>query len=201
VTGSVTYIADFNSVLEVCEIAIGIIENSVFENLNNKSLIINVMNGSELAYSWTFTGAYNAEAGIFNPDIDVTLDEDLDKDMNKALSSTKIKDSLVLDFAASGILPKNVTLTYYVGDKHADGTELLLFFYNEDTKNLEDMRQSLIVTDGYVTFTLTHCSYYVFIELNSDTAENTTFYACLAIIAIMLISIVTAISIRYGKDQ
>ncbi|MCK9322020.1 MAG: hypothetical protein M0P32_08470, partial [Bacteroidales bacterium] len=78
-------------------------------------------------------------------------------------------------FAASGELPINATVKYYVGDKYENGTKLTLFFYNETTKQLEEKAKDLVVTDGWVTLSLTHCSSYVLAEpAPASTPEDST---------------------------
>jgi len=181
-------------VLKISVDSIKIIEDSIFEYLDeeNKSLTINVMNENDVLYSWIFAGNYKPGAGIFNADISrVTPDVDI-KD---AMSYKNIENPLVLNFAANGELPMNAYVNYYVGDMYENGTELSLFFYNEGTKQLKDQSQTMIVTDGFVTFELTHCSSYVLAEVSHDMM----LYLGIGVFAVMLMGIVAAVSIRFGQ--
>lgn len=121
----------------------------------------------------------------------------LDEDLNAASSSTENKDHLILKFASSGILPKNALVSYYVGNEYEDGIELLLFFYNKFTKQLEDQFNNMIVTGGFVTFSLTHCPYCVS-DLFSDATDNTMLYVGV-VVAVTLISIVAVVLLRFDR--
>lgn len=182
-----------NPVLQINVNAINTIENSVFQSLGNKPLAINVMDGNDMKYSWTFKGNYKPEAGTFNAGINNTIDEDINEDLNNSISSTDIDNPLVLNFAASGELPVNASVRYDVSEKYTNGTKLSLFFYNEETKQLEDQSQTLTVNNGFITFNLTHCSYYV---LSQDAADNTLLYVGIVIVIVVIISLIVVVLVR-----
>ena len=179
--------------------AIGTIDNSVFKDIGNKSFVINVIkdDGKTLAYSWTFSGDCKAEEGTsFNVGIsEPTPSEDL----NDAIDSVKAESSLVLKFEASGTLPMNASVKYNIGDEYEQGAELFLFLYNETTKKLDDQSQKVTVdADGYVTFELEHCSFYVLVEVSPDTVvdeDYTMLYVGIAIV-IIIIGIVAVVGLR-----
>ncbi len=147
-----------------------VLDNTTFQSLGNKPLTVDVVDDEgQVQYSWTFEGDYKSEAGTFKAGISEVTPEG---DLSGAISSTGAKNPLVLNFAASGELPINATLKYYVGTKYADGTKLTLFFYNETTKQLEEKAKDLVVTGGWVTLSLTHCSSYVLAEPAPEPAPE-----------------------------
>lgn len=167
------------------------IDNEVFENIGLKPLVIDVVDKDDkVLYSWTFSGDYVENAGIFKTKI--TEKEDAEE-VKEAIKSSKVENPLVLNFSASGILPKEASVKYYVGTQYDSGTVLSLFFFDEDENKLVNQNQVLEVDDdGYVTFTLTHCSMYVIGEvIGAD--EGIGSYALYIGVAIALIIAVVAV--------
>ena len=150
-----------------------VLDNTIFQSIGDKPLTVDVVDDEgQVQYSWTFEGDYKSEAGTFKAGISEVTPEG---DLSGAITSTGAENPLVLNFAASGELPINATVKYYVGDKYENGTKLTLFFYNETTKQLEEKAKDLVVTDGWVTLSLTHCSSYVLAEpAPASTPENST---------------------------
>ena len=80
----------------------------------------------------------------------------------------------VFDFEYSGMLNGEITVKV-LSSKHEVGTTLKLYHYNEDTNTLEDMNQTVVIdSDGMATFTATHFSSYVLVNMNSkdDAVDN-----------------------------
>ncbi len=132
-------------------------------------------NGRAL-YSWTFDGSELGDTDTIQ-DIDLNISFTTE---NKAAIDKLAgdKNSLYLSFAYQGELPAPVRITVYVGDKYKDGDTLNLYYFNEKTKQAEEIAAGLTVKDGYVSFTLIHMSDY-FLTANkigqngiSDGKEN-----------------------------
>lgn len=139
------------------------IDNSLFQGLGDKPLTVNAVDGEgQLMYYRIFDGDYKPETGTFNTNVSVVTP---DEDFRGAISSAGAENPLVLNFAASGEIPIDATLRYYVGDEYEDGTVLTLSFYDETTKQLEENAKDFVVTDGWVTLRLTRCSSYVLAEV------------------------------------
>ncbi|MGI6471849.1 MAG: InlB B-repeat-containing protein [Candidatus Methanomethylophilaceae archaeon] len=166
-----------------------VIGNTVFENIGEKVLVIDVVDDDDkVLYSWSFSGDYKADAGTFKPKVSVKEDVE---EMTEALKASKIENPLVLDFSASGTLPMEASVKYYVGDKFASGTVISLFFFNEESNELEDQGQEIVVDDdGYAVFTLTHCSYYILGE-SAESGEGSPNY--MPLIGIALASIIVIV--------
>ena len=177
--------------------ATGTVDNTVFQSLGDKPLTINVMDGDEIAYSWTFIGDYKAnDTTVFNASISKAIPDEY---LENALKSIKAEKSLVLKFEASGELPKDASVKYFLDEAYENGAELSLFFYNEETNKLEDQSQVVTVTDGFVTFNLTHCSSYVLAEISPDaavTSDNTMLYVGIAIVILAIIASIVVVMVR-----
>jgi len=188
---------DSKPVLQVTGNAVnGVLDNSLFENLGSKPLTVDVVDDEgQVQYSWTFDGEYKEGAGTFKAGISEVTPED---ELSSAISSTGAENPLVLSFEASGELPINATLKYYVGAKYADGTKLTLFFYNEETKQLEVKEKDLVVTDGWVELSITHCSSYVLAEPAPASApeDNIMLYAGIGLAAVAILGAVVFLIIR-----
>ena len=173
------------------------LDNSLFESLGNKPLTIDVVDDKEqVLYSWTFEGAYKADAGTFKAGISQVTPEG---DLLNALTKKGAESPLVLKFAASGELPIDATLKYYVGESYEDGMKLTLFYYNADTKQLEEKAKGIVVTDGWVTLSITHCSSYILtdeIVSASDSEDNTLLYLGIGISALILLVAVALFIMR-----
>ena len=166
------------------------IDKSLFEGLGKKPLTIDVVDDKEqVQYSWTFEGEYKPNAGTFKAGISQMEPEG---DLRNALTKKGAENPLVLKFAASGELPIDATVKYYVGENYEDGTELTLFYYNADTKQLEEKAKDIVVTDGWVTLSITHCSSYILtdeIVPVSDSEDNTLLYLGIGISALILVAV------------
>ncbi|MEA4977605.1 MAG: MBG domain-containing protein [Methanomassiliicoccaceae archaeon] len=167
-----------------------LLDNAFFEGIAEagKPFTVNVLDENEkLAYSWSFEGEYRSEAGTFRPKI---YEADPGYDLESLIDSSNYENPLVLNFAASGVLPIDATVTYNVGDIYADGTKLSVFFYDEDADQLKE-KQTVTVTNGSVTFGLTHCSKYVMAEAvyEGPADGNTMLYIVTALIVIAIVDI------------
>ncbi|MDN5357669.1 MAG: hypothetical protein PWR17_838, partial [Candidatus Methanomethylophilaceae archaeon] len=168
-----------------------LLDNIFFEDIaeTGKPFTVNVLDENDrVAYSWSFEGEYRSEAGTFRPSI---YETDPGYDLESLIDSSNYENPLVLNFAASGILPIDATVTYDVGDTYADGTKLSVFFYDEDSDQLKE-KQVVTVTNGSVIFGLTHCSKYVMAEAvisEGPVDGNTALYIVTALVIIALVDI------------
>jgi hypothetical protein len=121
-----------------------------------KLTVVRRNNVGDLLYSWTFDGSkmdntYKVKSGIIFGALNIL---DIDKITNYARR-------VDLAFYHSGELPKGTTVKVYVGNEFQDEEKLKFYYYNKETKQMELMINNLVVTDGFVTFPLEHCSDYV----------------------------------------
>jgi len=112
---------------------------------------------NELLYSWSFQGNT-----ITNTNLAIDLTITFNTDKQQAIETlTGQTNALYLSFAQHGALPGPAKITTYVGNSYKNGDILYLYYYNEETHNIELISGSgLTVKDGYVEYTITHCSVY-----------------------------------------
>ena len=110
-------------------------------------------------YAWTFDGSQMTSSD-YAVDLQLTVGNSKNKETIESLLEDKEK-SIVLEFAHHGELPKGTSVKVYVGNKYKDGDYVTLYYYNEETKALEEAVANIEVKDGYVEFGLEHCSEYV----------------------------------------
>ncbi len=164
-----------------------------------KSFVLNVLGeNGRVAYSWLFDGEYRPGAGTFVPGISESVP---DFDLERLIESSDCENPLVLNFSASGVLPICAKVTYYLEGEYEDGTRLSVFFYDENAGLLRE-KQTATVTDGAVSFVISHCSRYVIAEETSSGTYggNTGMYVAVAIVAIAFVDIlaVYAFFVRRG---
>ncbi len=168
----------------------GALDNSFFERLaeTGKTFTLSVLGENDtVAYSWSFEGDYINEAGTFVPAISGAV---ADFDLERLIDSSNIENPLVLNFSATGVLPMCATVTYYLDGAYEDGTKLSVFFYDEGAGRLGE-KQTATVTDGAVSFVISHCSKYVISEEKSLGLQgvSTGLYIVAAIVAIAFVDI------------
>lgn len=109
-----------------------------------------------LQYGWLFHGT-----DIVNPNMDIDLSISFaskqQKDIEKLTGQT---DMLYLSFAHHGTLPGPAAITVRVSDTYLDGDTVYLHYFNEETGTITLAEEGIVVKDGYVTFTIDHCSVY-----------------------------------------
>lgn len=109
-------------------------------------------------YSWTFVGTdvdASAAKTAFDPTITVSKlgTGDVSNIMKRA------KDGLVMEFAYAGKLPGAASVYVKTVGAFADGTELHLYTFNEQTKRFElAQADAMRVDGGYASFKINHCS-------------------------------------------
>lgn len=133
-------------------------------------------------YSWTFVGDQVSADGpnlAFDPTITVSKlgTGDVANIMKQA------KDGLVMEFAHEGELPGEASIYVKVDGSFADGTELGLFLYNEDSKRFESVQGGVKVEGGYASFKTDHCSSWAFStdDLTSYAVEETNTPGAIAV--------------------
>lgn len=179
------------------------IEVSVGENsqINNKTLEIIKQNGyiasingysndeeRNVLYMWTFDGS-KIERTDLNIDLNVKIGESTNKEKIENLVEKEQK-ALVIEFGHHGELPKGTQVKVNVNKTFENGKQVSLYYYN-DKGELEEVAKNLEVKEGYVEFSLEHCSEYVLVEEkeksnNAQTGTlNIPFYSTLAVASIL----------------
>lgn len=160
------YLEDLKLALEENKsdnIQISLVANSKIsvEDLNkikNSKKIVNFNyfdENKKMIYSWSIDGSKIKDVTEFTTEIsfDTTKKEDIDKLSNYA-------DGLYLNFKHNGNLPDGTKIKIFVGDKFKDGSTINIYYYKNDSKELESIAKDLIVKNGYIEFSIKHCSDY-----------------------------------------
>lgn len=133
----------------------------VFEKASStgKNLSVSVVNDdNEKVYEWSFNSG-DLDSSKF-VDLDLTVKFDTEK--KEAIQNlTNQTDAFYMSFSHHGDLPAPATMTVYVGSQYKDGEKVYLYYFNEESNVIESIGgEGLTVTNGYVTYTITHCSEY-----------------------------------------
>lgn len=146
------------------------LSSNVFSKMkeNQKDITVGVTDeNNRLQYQWKF----NSDT-ITQPDMDIDLTISFDTDRENEVKEITGRDDLMyLSFSHHGALPGPATIKTYVGNKYKDGDIVYLYYFNEEQNRVESVggvNKGLVVKDGYVEYTITHCSLYF---LSQDTAE------------------------------
>jgi hypothetical protein len=124
----------------------------------DKNVTIGVVDETnKLQYSWTFKGD---DIDTVSKPIDLSLKFATEK-QQEVEAITGQKNTVYLSFGYHGELPGEATMRTYVGDKYKNGERIYLYYYNEETGKVEAAGgKALEVKEGYVEFSITHCSVY-----------------------------------------
>lgn len=133
----------------------------------DKNLVMQVMDGENVLYSWTING---------NDVTDTSKDFEMNNLINGSIFQDKITD--ITKFIADNtlfittvedILPGKMTLRIFTGEKFE--TTANVFGYNTDEENVFLVKKDATVTNGYVSFEITKGGEYF---LSASTYESST---------------------------
>lgn len=149
----------------------------------------------KVSYAWIFDGSK-----MTTNDLDVNLELVVNAKDEVGISKLIPKNQekpIILDFKHSGVLPVGTKVKVNVSDTYKDGDKVTLYYYNETTKKLEEKVTNIEVKDGFVEFSLEHCSTYTLARTNTSpnnantSSINVYLYSGISIVS--LIGIVTLI--------
>lgn len=173
----------------------GYVSNDVFASLikDKKTLVVNVTddNGNVVA-TFTIDGSTfnSAPDSLFRLNVRFN-DYAPAADKAKEILAVEDKDILVCTFDSVGYLNGKVSITVKA-DGFEAGTQLKLYYYNEELNTVMDKGQTVTVgEDGKVTFTVDHFSSYVLVNAGKAliTAPSTGFASSTAaLMGIMLLA-------------
>lgn len=148
---------------------------------------------NKVSYAWTFDGSKMTTNEI-DVNLELVVGAKDEVGINKLIPKNQEKP-IILDFKHSGVLPGGTRVKVNVSDTYKDGDKVTLYYYNETTKKLEEKVTNMEVKDGFVEFSLEHCSTYTLVRANTapnnaNTASmNVYLYSGIALVS--LIGIVT----------
>ncbi len=111
--------------------------------------------GGKFKYSWAFNkDDYN---GDYDFDLGIKF-RSVNEDKINSLISEDMKKEYI-SFNYHGILPSQATVKVPIS-KFKDGEKLNLYYYNPETNEIETITSNIIVSNGYASFKINHCSDY-----------------------------------------
>lgn len=146
---------------------------------------------NKLSYAWTFDGSKMTTSDL-NVNLELVVNAKDEVGINKLIPKTQEKP-IILDFKHSGVLPGGTRVRINVADTYKDGDKVTLYYYNETTKKLEEKITNIEVKDGFVEFSLEHCSIYTLARTN--TAPNNAYTASMNVYLYSGVSVISLIGI------
>ena len=128
-----------------------------------------------LTYSWQFEKTNEKNNSVKENlilDINLRLSIDSDTDGAKIIEEEVDQKKLIVSFDHHGKLPARATVRINVSDRFKDNEKLYLYYYNPEKDQIEFIEKDLKVTDGYVEFTIDHCSDYFLTGAVVNNAVN-----------------------------
>lgn len=137
-------------------------------------------------YSWSFDGQrVTAPADI---DMTVRVSQLGTAELQKV---TNGKTALYLAFSHEGPLPGAATVYLRVNDVFANGTKLNLYYFDEQSGEVQLQAKEIVVKNGYVSISLQHCSQYILTEGSLDSGGGMTLiWGVIAAVVVVLLAIV-----------
>ncbi len=177
------------------------IDNSLLQGENTLYVTVTDDDGKVL-YKWKLS-AGNSGAGTATIIPEIKEQSTPDKDYLKAVSDGK--NALYLDFSASGKMPGDTTISYYVGDRFADGSTVTIY-YDNATTGCADFSGTSVVKNGYIDIGLAHCSSYLVVgddagSSDSGSGMDTTTIVIIVVVVIVVILIAAYFLMRSRKDK
>lgn len=175
------------------------IPKSVLNNAKSdkKDIVLTVKDeDGKVMCSWEFDGKSLKKSSKKVTDVNTAItfskvseNDQVNELLAKYVSSTIRKQSIVLDFKHSGILPGTASVRVYVGNNEGmeAGEKVYLYYYNKKAttgskrKNKARLEEGSKVVytvdkDGYVTIDIKHCSSYVLLPSKASSKVVATLF-------------------------
>ena len=151
-------------------------ETKISKTETEKYISYNVIDYErDLTYTWDFIKdkSKSVKENILM-DVNLRLNIDnIDTEDTEEIERRVDQNKLIISFDHHGELPLNAKVKINVGDKFQNNDDLYLYYYNPLTKQIEFMEKDIIVKNGYVTFTIDHCSdYFLTAAVVNDAVNN-----------------------------
>lgn len=159
----------------------------------------------DLTYTWQFEKTnefYNNVNENLEIDINLRLSLDAHNQVTEDINDRVDQNKLIVTFDHHGKLPSNATVRVNVADRFKDGEKLYLYYYNEESNQIEYIEHKLEVVDGYVEFNIDHCSnYFLTAAVVNDAVNNpkSVNYIIIGLGAVVFILI--AVTLSQSKNK
>lgn len=156
-----------------------------------------------LTYSWQFLKTdENNNPVKENLILDINLRLNVDETSDGANSINEMVDQkkLIVSFDHHGALPTKATVRINVSDKFKDNEKLYLYYYDPEQEQIEFIQKDLKVNDGYVEFSIDHCSDYFLTAAVVNNAVNNPKNINLIIIGLgVIVFILIIVNLKQSK--
>ena len=146
-------------------------ENKVNKIETMDKVIFTFSENGKFLYSWSFDKkSYNNNG--FEFDMEIKNKSLFEEKINKLTDKKTLKE--FVSFNYHGNLPSSATVKL-PAHNFKDGDRLNLYYYNDATEKIETIKSNIMVSGGYVTFDITHCSDYFLtmsVVKNAEGANN-----------------------------
>ncbi len=129
------------------------------KNSGNK-VTLKAINEDDVLYKWILDSSITS-VDEFNPNIGLETTDN--SDMGDALN---YPDGIYLDFRNCNDIPKGAILRYYVSSKFKDGDKINIYIYDESNNKVTELKNGLVVNDGYVEFQISKALRHVITKAN-----------------------------------
>lgn len=168
------------------------IDNNLLNGQNTLFVSITDEDG-RILYKWRISAGSTGASII--PEV---KEKDVpDRDYINAVTDGKA--SMYLDFSASGTMPDGTYVSYYVGDRFADGSTVQIYYDNERT-GTADHSGSAIVGNGYIDIDLAHCSSYIVVGDAGSSGSNMMLIVG-AVIVVLVVAVAAIVLLRSRKNN
>lgn len=156
-----------------------------------------------LTYSWQFEKKNEKNNSVKeNLVLDINLRLNIDESSKGAQNINEMVEQkkLIVTFDHHGALPTKATVRINVKNKFSDNEKLYLYYYNPENDQIEFIDKDLKVNDGYVEFSIDHCSDYFLTAAVVNNAVNNPKNINLIIIGLgVIVFILIIVNLKQSK--
>ena len=157
----------------------------------------------KLTYSWQFEKKDENNNSVKENlilDINLRLNIDETSDGAKSINEMVDQNKLIVTFDHHGSLPAKATVRIDVSDRFKDNEKLYLYYYNPEKEQIEFVDNGLKVVDGFVEFSIDHCSDYFLTAAVVNNAVNNPKNINLIIIGLgVIVFILIIVNLKQSK--
>lgn len=157
----------------------------------------------DLIYSWKFKKDGKQKKPLeesLNIDYDLRLSLDAVTKDTMTIEEKVSQNKLIVTFDYHGALPEEATVKINVANKFTNGEDLYLYYYNPELNQIEYIEKDVTVKDGYVEFTINHCSdYFLTAAVVNDAVNNPKSVNYIIMGLLVVVFILIAITLKQSK--
>lgn len=158
-----------------------------------------------LSYSWKFEKDKNGTTSVedsLNIDLDLRLSLNKMTKDTETISNRVDQNKLIVSFDHHGSLPLEATVKIDVSKRFKDNEKLYLYYYNPEQDQIEYIEHNVEVKDGYVEFTINHCSdYFLTAAVVNDAVNNPQSINYIIIGLVVIVFILIAVTLAQSKNK